>query len=221
MIRRTAYNRNLNIGVFSKANDSFSVIPKNSTRGFSKAFEEALEVKTYKMSICRTSLLGTMMAMNNKGIILPRNTYEAEVGKFKELGIKVGVLDDKLTALGNLILANDKGALISPRFSAESAGVIEDTLEVEVEKGELGGFRTIGSVGVATNKGALLHPMVEEGDLSKVEKVLKVEADVGTVNRGVGFLKTGIVANARGAVIGEETTGPEIARIEDQLGLLE
>ncbi len=221
MIRRTAYNRNLNIGVYSKANDNIAIIPKNSTTGFSKTFEEALEVKVYKMSICGTSLLGTMVAMNNSGILLPRNAYASEVSKFKGLGIEVGVLDDRLTALGNLMLLNDNGAMVSPRFSADSIRVIEDVLGVDVEKGEIGDFRTIGSVGVATNRGALLHPMVREEDVSRVGEVLKVDVDVGTVNRGVGFLRTGIVPNTKGAVIGEITTGPEIARIEDQLGFLE
>ena len=221
MIRRAAYNRNQNIGVFSRANDHMALVPKNSTRGFSKTVEEALQVKVYRMSICGTSLLGTMITMNDHGIVLPRNAYAEEIGNFKKMDVKVGVLDDRLTALGNLMLANDNGAVVSPRFSATSARVIGDVLDVEVERGEVGGFRTIGSVGIATNKGALLHPMVDEEDVSRVEDVLKVEVDVGTVNRGVGFLRTGIIANAGGAVVGEDTTGPEIARIEDQLGLLE
>lgn len=182
--------------------------------------KEALEVEVFPTNIAEISLLGAMMALNNNGILLPRNTTEKELKFFKGLDAKVGVIDDKPTALGNLVIANDSGAVVSTLFSAAARKEIGDVLDVEVEPRDFQGYRTVGSIGVATSKGALMHPVLTENDLESIEKLLKVEVDIGTVNRGVGYVRTGIVANSKGAVIGKDTTSPEIARIEDALALL-
>ncbi len=46
-------------------------------------------------------------------------------------------------------------------------------------------------------------------------------ADLGTVNYGTPLLGSGLIAGTAGFVVGEETTGPEIGRIEDALGYIE
>ncbi len=220
MIRLSSYGRNPSVGVFARANDRFAVVPFASSEKFANDLSDSLMVDTHRMDVADTSLVGIMMALNNKGMILPRNTTHREFAFFKELDINVEVLDDKPTALGNLVLANDYGALISTLFSDASAKKIADALDVEVVPYDFQEYRTIGSVGLATSKGALLHPSVSEKDLDFVEKILKVEADIGTVNRGIGYVRTGIVVNSNGALIGNETTSPEISRIQDALGLL-
>jgi len=51
-----------------------------------------------------------------------------------------------------------------------------------------------------------------------VASVLRVsKANVGTVNRGNIFVRSGIVANSKGALVGYETTGPELLRIQSAL----
>jgi translation initiation factor 6 len=220
MIKKTVFGRNPNIGVFCKANNRFILVPKNSPKIFFRDVKETFEEDVYKVNVSGTSLIGVMISLNDKGLILPKNIFEDELKEFKDLDINVGVLNDKMTALGNLILANDNGGIVNPDFRKESIKMIEDVLDIEVETGLVGGFRALGSIGIATNKGALIHPMVSEDELEWIESILKVEVDVGTVNRGVGFVKTGLVANSRGAIMGSETTGPEIARLEDVLGFL-
>ncbi len=221
MLDRVNYIGNPNLGVFMRANDKFALAPDGCSAKFSSILKTALEVEVLKTSISGTSLLGAMVAMNNNGIVLPKNVYKAEVKAFKGLGMNTTVLDDKLTALGNLLLVNDNGGIIGKNFTKKSKKKIEDTLDIEVESSMLANFRTVGAVGVATNKGAVIHPMVTEEDLELVESLLKVYVDVGTINRGVGFVRTGLVANSNGAVMGQQTTGPEIARIEDVFGFLE
>jgi len=221
MLDRVNYIGNPNLGVFMRANDKFALAPDSCSDKFSSILKTSLEVEVLKTSISGTSLLGAMVAMNNNGIVLPKNVYKAEIKAFKSLGMNTTVLDDKLTALGNLLLVNDNGGIIGKNFTKKSKKNIEDTLDIEVESSMLANFRTVGAVGVATNKGAVIHPMVTEEDLELVESLLKVYVDVGTINRGVGFVRTGLVANSNGAVMGQQTTGPEIARIEDVFGFLE
>ncbi len=222
MIQLTAYFRNPNIGVFAKANDKFAIIPANCPAKFSRQFREILDVNVYQTDISGTALVGAFVSMNNKGVLLTPHTYDDEIKKIMSdnTDINVGILEDRLTAIGNLIIVNDNGAVVHRGFERDSIKKMEDIFDCEVETGEIGGYRTIGSVGVATNKGALVHPMAKEEELELIEEVLKVPVDIGTVNRGVGFVRTGIIANTKGALLGSETTGPEITRIEDALDLV-
>lgn len=177
-------------------------------------------MEVYRSDVAEISLVGSMLALNSNGLLLPWNTTDKELKGFQLLDLNVERLNDKHTALGNLILANDFGALVSSLISKESKERIEEVLDVEVAQREYQGFKTLGSIGVATNKGALMHPDLTDEDLEDIESILKVEVDIGTVNRGIGYVRTGLVANSKGALIGKNTTSPEIARIEDALELL-
>ena len=44
--------------------------------------------------------------------------------------------------------------------------------------------------------------------------------DVGTVNLGSPLVGSGLLANSYGYLAGDETTGPELGRIEDALDFL-
>jgi translation initiation factor 6 len=220
LLRLAAYSKNPNIGVYAGANDSLAVIPPEAPESFSTLVSETLGVEVVESTVAGTTIVGVMMALNNNGALVPRHSSTQEVEKLEEAGLNVGVIPDKYTALGNLVLLNDRGAIASRVFSKSSVKIMEDALGCEVVTRDLGGYKIVGSLGVATNKGALLHPNLDEEDLDWAEEVLKVEVDIGTVNQGVGYVKTGIVANSRGALIGSATTGPEIARIEDSLGFL-
>ncbi len=220
MIQLIAYNKNPNIGVLGTANDEIALLPLTCAENFVSAVVETLDVRVITTRISGTSLLGSMIAMNNHGMLLPRHVFETEKKKMQGSDMNIKVLEDKFTALGNLIVLNDHGAIASSFFKRKSIKAMEDTLDCEVERGEIAGFKIVGSVGVATNKGALIHPLAKEEELKWMEGILKVEVDVGTVNRGIGFVRAGMIANSKGVLLGNETTGPEIARIEDSLGLL-
>jgi translation initiation factor 6 len=215
-----SYNKNPNIGVIARANDEIALLPHACPENFSKPVSEELEVKVIKSNVCGTSLLGSMTVMNSTGILLPKFVYTNEVEAIKKSNLNVGVLRDKFTALGNLILFNDNGAIVCSKFKKNSIKIMEDVLDMEVEKGNIAGFATVGSMGVATNKGALVHPLAGEDEIERIKDILKTDVDVGTVNRGTGFVRTGILVNTKNVLLGDRTTGPEITRIEDALGLL-
>jgi translation initiation factor 6 len=73
---------------------------------------------------------------------------------------------------------------------------------------------------VATNKGALAHPLLDDSERKSLEDVLKVPVDVGTVNCGVPYVGTGLIANRRAAIAGLLTTGPETFIIENALDVV-
>ena len=206
------------MGAFSFANDSFAIIPPDVPRKVEEVFEENLQVEVHQATVASSVLLGILVAGNNRGLLLPNSATDEEVTAIKRLGdVRVERLKTKLTALGNLILANDHGALVYPSFDEKTVKMIESVLQVETRKGSITGGGLIGSSGVATNRGVLVNPLAKERDLDFLKEVLKVQADVGTVNRGIPYVRTGMTANSKGAVVGDETTGPELARIIDTL----
>ena len=94
-------------------------------------------------------------------------------------------------------------------------------MDVEVRRGSIANFKITGSVGTATNKGVLVHPAATEDELESIEKLFKTHVDVGTVNNGTQLVGACAVANSNGVMVGLNTTGPELARIEEALGFLE
>jgi len=135
-------------------------------------------------------------------------------------GMNVKVLDSNFTALGNLILCNGHGALVSKLFTKREKKSIENCLGVEACFSTAAGIQTVGSCGVVTGKGCLLHRDASEEEVKIAEEVLKVKADIGTANFGSPFVGSCIIANSKGAIIGESTTGPEIIRLQETLDLL-
>ena len=52
--------------------------------------------------------------------------------------------------------------------------------------------------------------MLKDEEREVMEDIFKVPVDVGTVNCGIPYVATGLVANSNGAVVGLLTTGPEM-----------
>lgn len=212
-----------NVGIYGKACDKFCLIGK-SLEEKREEIENVLRVKSVALTISNTDLIGIFCVFNENGIILPKIITDEEKKIFTELkkifGINLLVLKSKFTAVGNLILCNDKGALISELFSKREKKAIEDVLGVETNFLKIAGIKTLGSCGVATNRGCLIHRDASDEEIEFVKKVLKVKADIGTLNFGSPFVGACCIANSKGALVGKSTTGPEITRFQETLGFL-
>lgn len=44
-----------------------------------------------------------------------------------------------------------------------------------------------------------MTPDASDEDVKKVKDLFKIKVNVGTINRGIGFVRSGAVANNRGA----------------------
>lgn len=182
---------------------------------------EALDVPALRTHVYGTSLIGLFCAGNSNGLLLPYFVPDHELGKIKEflepLGVEVAKTNARHTSLGNLVAANDKAAIASP--ASDELNVIEETLDVEVVCMDLSGHVEVGSSLVATNRGFVLNP--EAADVAaSVSEILGVDGGVGTVNLGVPYPGTGLIANSKGAITGAKTTGIEMGRIDKCLGFL-
>jgi translation initiation factor 6 len=198
------YFGDYNIGFFGRASDKIFI------SSFEEDFYDVLKVDNKKITIGGTKFIGLFSAMNSNGIVLPYIIKDYELKEIKKIGLDVCVLKEKFTAIGNLIVANDKGAIVSVLLSKNSIKKIEDTLKVEVVKTKLANSNVVGSVCFATNKGAIIHREATDEDLRLVRDVLKVDVERGSVNFGSPFVSSGIIANSYGAIIGSKTSGYEL-----------
>ncbi|KXB02970.1 hypothetical protein AKJ48_04370, partial [candidate division MSBL1 archaeon SCGC-AAA261O19] len=188
-------------------------IPKKQILG-------TMDVKIVPSEISQSPLIGILSAGNKSGLVVPDLIESGEKELEEKLSIRVARVPGKYTALGNQVLANDNGAIVSPNLPDKAVKIVEKTLNVQAERGTIAGLKSVGSAGVATNKGVLLHPDASKEELGKVEEALGVQGDIGTALGGVKYVGACMVANSLGVLTGESTTGPELGRIESSLGFV-
>jgi translation initiation factor 6 len=210
------------IGVYSFANDKIVVVPKAVPHKKAQRIAEWLRVKLIYTSISGSMLAGALACGNSNGILLPISICEEELAALKSVfDGNVTVMETKKTAYGNLVLANDFGAVVDTRFKEGTIKQISETLGVEAVRAEIAGLPYVGSLAVATNKGVLAHPLLKDDERKVLERVFKVPVDVGTVNCGIPYVGTGLIANSHAAVAGSMTTGPEMFIIGNALDVVQ
>jgi translation initiation factor 6 len=210
------------IGVYSLATESIVMIPRMVPQQKAREFADWLQVKLAYTSISGSVLAGALACANSNGMLLPNSIREEELSQIRSVfDGNITIMETKKTAYGNLVLANDKGAVVDPRFKAADLKKIADTLGVEVFPGEIAGLPYVGSLAVATNKGVLAHPLLKEVERKVLEQAFKVPIDVGTINCGIPYVGTGLIGNSHAAVAGSMTTGPEMFIIGNALDVVQ
>ncbi len=199
------------MGIFAKSNDGIVLLPYGYAETKSKKLVDYLEVEPIFVSIAGNRLIGPMVVLNNNGMILPSIASDDEITYLKQVtGLNVARLDSKLTAIGNLISANDHGAIVSPLFKGEFDKQIEDILGINVHTMAIADFNQTGSMLVSNNYGAGIHPKASEKEIEIVSSILKVDVEPLTINGGIPYLSSGIICNSKSLVVGSITTGPEL-----------
>ena len=213
---------NASIGVYSLVNDKIAIIPPQVPEIKRQKVEEWLKVKVVATTVGKSLIAGALACSNSNGVVLPSFSTDDEVDAIKSVvDINITVMDTKKTAYGNMVLVNDKGAVVDPRLDKGDVDKIADTLGVEVVPSDIAGLPYVGSLATATNKGVLAHPLLNEEERKVLNDVLKVPVDVGTVNCGIPYVSTGLLGNSKGAMVGLLTTGPEMFIIGQALDVVE
>ncbi|MFX1565777.1 MAG: translation initiation factor IF-6 [Promethearchaeota archaeon] len=214
-IQRFDFDGSSNIGAFCRATDHW-LLQAPSNEPTTKGLVDLFEKQPIRTTIGQSTLVGILTAGNQNGLLVPHIVLNEEVAALEaSLDIPLFQLNSKLTALGNLILTNDRAALVSPKFSSTDIKAIRDTLGVEVEAKTIAGSDLVGSYCVVTNQGLLAHTDVTEEELEWLASFFGVEAEMGTINCGVPYISIGLLATLKAAAAGFETTGPELMRITE------
>ena len=200
-----------NIGVFTSVNDKFVFIPNGFAKTKAENLARYLQTEYLMTPVANTRLLGILMVLNNHGILLPKTSSPDEIANLRKCtDLNVKILDTKYNALGNLICVNDKGGVISPIIEKEFIKEIEDVLDIEVIQKKVAGFHQVGAVMEANNLGGVIHPEADEEDIKNFSNVLGVNIEPATINSGIPYVSSGILANSNAVVVGNLTNGPEI-----------
>ena len=212
--------RSPNVGVFLRANDRFLLVPKGLAQTKADRLSGSLGVTAVPASIGESRLLGPLVSMNGKGVLVSRLAEQNEIDELAEAtGLNVVRLESRFTAVGNLVAANDKCALVSPILEAKAASQVGEVLGTEVVRVPIKEYIQVGALVVATNNGAAVYPGLEEEEVTSLGDLLGVSAYPTSVNRGVPYVASGLVANSKNAVAGSQTTGPELVFITRALSV--
>jgi translation initiation factor 6 len=206
--------KNPNIGLFLKASDKVLLVPKGLAPTKCEKLSKDLEVSLCHTSIGGSRLLGPLSTINGNGVLLSRMAEQGEVREIASgTGVNVARLESRYTAVGNLVAANDKRALVSPVLEAKAVAQVRDVLATEVERMSIREYYQVGALVVVTNSGAAVYPELNEQEVQEIGEFLGVEAYPTPINGGVPYVASGLVANTRNAVAGNQTTGPELVFI--------
>ncbi len=226
ILKAQIFGGNNLIGVYLVANNSYVLHPPNLLKPIYKKFKSAFNVELFPLTINNSNLLGVYTSSNKYGVIVPYITRDEELNTLdsflKEIddSIQIGVLKSIDNAFGNLILCNDKGAIISSLLK-DNREEIEEVLNVETVVYEYAeSFFLPGSISLANNNGCVVHPLSTDEEINYITSILKVkEIDVSTINRGTPYLSSGAIVNDTSGIFGTATTGPEMMRLVGVLGL--
>lgn len=221
-ILKTGFNGTPNVGLYAYATDSYVLLGENVTEKLERELGEALgNIPVHSIRIVGTSMAGIFLAGNSKVILAPAIAFGSELENLRKLGVPVQTLQTKHTCLGNLIVANDHGAIISKDFDETEKKRIETQLGVPAIYMDIAGLSTPGAFIVIRGEHGIIHRDASQEEIAAVEKHLQVTLTPATINLGTPYLHAGMIINNHGFVIGEQSGGPEILHIDEALGFLE
>jgi translation initiation factor 6 len=223
---RCAFENSNEVGVFSMLTNAYCLTGVGGSENFYSVYEAELsasKIPVIHSTIAGCRFVGRTTVGNRRGILVPSNCSDLELAHLRNsLPDKVVVqrVEERLSALGNVVACNDHVALVHPDLDRETEDVIADVLGVEVFRQTVAGQALVGSYCKFTNVGGLVHPRTSVDDLEELSTLLQIPLVAGTVNRGSDVLGGGMAVNDWAAFVGLDTTSTELSVIESIFQLI-
>jgi len=218
MASRIDFENSSEVGVFVKLTNSYCIVAEGNKTFYSALESELVEhIPIVVTSIAQTRPIGRMIVGNKKGVLLPNTATDQELLHIRNSlpeNIVVKRIEERLSALGNVLVSNDYVCLAHPDLDKETEEIVADTLGVEVFKQTISGQALVGSYCALTNQGALVQPSTSIEDQNELASLLQVPVMAGTVNRGSSVIGAGLAVNDWKAFVGLSTTATELMVIE-------
>lgn len=204
------------VGLFCVATDEYALVPAFMEAKDVKKLEDTLNVKAIATTIADTHLLGVLAKGLGKKLIVASTISNEEKHHLEKNGIHVHVMDE-ITAIGNLLCIQKNGGIISPLIPDVERRKLEKFLGIKLHVMSVAKSELAGSCVLATEKGFLAHPRTEPTEMETLDTIFHVRGMTTTANYGDPFPGNSILANSYGIMVGERTSGPELARIDEGL----
>ncbi|CAG2176765.1 unnamed protein product [Oppiella nova] len=219
MAFRVQFEGNNEVGVFAKLTNAYALVAIGGSENFYSIFESELSdsIPVIHASIAGCRIVGRMTAGNRHGLLVPNSTTDQELQHIRNSlpdSVRIQRVEERLSALGNVVAANDYVALVHPDVDRETEEIIVDTLKVEVFRQTVANQVLVGSYCSLSNQGGLLHPRIGVEAQNELSSLLQIPLIAGTVNRGSEVIGAGMVVNDWSAFCGFDTTSTEISVIE-------
>lgn len=220
MAVRAQFENSNEVGVFSNLTNSYALVAAGGSMNFYSVFEAELAdvIPICHTTIAGTRIVGRLTAGNRNGLLLPTSTTDQELQHIRNSipdKVKIQRIDERLSALGNVICTNDYVALVHPDIERETEEIIADVLGVEVFRQTISENVLVGSYCSLNNQGGVVHPKTSIQDQDELSSLLQVPLVAGSINRGSPVVGAGMVVNDWMAVTGLDTTATELSVIEN------
>lgn len=121
MATRVKFENSSEIGVFAKLTNSYCLVASGGAENFYSVFEEQLgvHIPVVHASFAQTKIVGRMVVGNSKGLLVPQQTSDMELMAVRNSlpeSVRIQRVDERLSALGNVIACNDYVALVHPEL---------------------------------------------------------------------------------------------------------
>ena len=207
------------VGVYLSVVDKILFHPLSLDDAATEELKSAFDLEMHPFLVGGSSLLGSLLSGNAKGIAVADIATEEDLDELTSFS-DVVVMESGVNAAGNLIECNAHGAVVSPIVPQNGVDMIAEVLGVDAIRSKVAGHDTVGSMLVANGNGVLAHPDISRSEAESIESAMKVPVMVGTVTFGSPYVGAGCAASDTHALVGSGSTGPELNRIEDALGLI-
>ncbi|MBN1941018.1 MAG: translation initiation factor IF-6 [Candidatus Diapherotrites archaeon] len=204
------------VGVFGCVTEKIGLFPIDAEAKEIKDLEDLLGVEIVQAKLAESSLIGVLAEGNSKGFVTGEIATDNEINYLKEIGVKVKRIQG-ITAIGNLLEANDYRGLCSAMVKPKTRKEIGDFLGIELKAAKVADSDLVGSCLVATNKGFVLNTNATDREFEETKKFFGVNGSLSTANYGDVFLGNSVIANSKAAITGIHTSASELLRIDEGL----
>jgi len=210
---------NSEIGCFATLTNTYCIVADGGSENFYSVFEGELgnHIPVVRTTIGGVRIVGRLTVGNKNGLLVPHTTTENELQLLRNslpASVKIQRVEERLSALGNVIACNDYVALVHTDIDKETLDIIRDILGVEVFRATIATNVLVGSYCALTNQGGLVTAKTSVQEMEELSQLLQIPLTAGTINRGSDVIGAGMVANDWSCFCGFDTTATEIGVAE-------